>query len=191
MTTNIKWPKYRATVEPHTVEVRGARLAGFLVRDAGSRSELGYIWSKGAVWGWRAADGQHYGERATQAAAIEVLRDTFDCLRAAQTKTTAPAKTTARPMPASWLPFADDDRYCTCDDPVIWSGTCRTCGRDIEPYSVPDDDPQPVAPKTAPKPVAPPVVVIPQGQHIKWGTDDGGDLRADVARAFDKLKGSK
>jgi hypothetical protein len=61
---------------PHTVEgPNGGRLAGFLVRDPGTLRELGYIWPAGATWRWKTPTGEHFGERATERAAVQVLVD--------------------------------------------------------------------------------------------------------------------
>jgi len=73
----IKWPALKAALEQHTIDWRGARLAGFLVRCTASRKELGYVWKTGVVWRWRTPD-NHSGERTSQRAAVEVLRDAHD-----------------------------------------------------------------------------------------------------------------
>jgi len=160
--TQIKWPTLRATTEVHSVEVRGARLAGMLVRDSASRIELGYVWAAGSRWGWRAPDGEHYGERATLAAALEVLRDTFDFLN----RVSPLAHATLRQRRA--LSRMDDDDT---------SAPAPKTARETEQKT-----------KTAPAPV---VVVKPAHvQQIVWGPA-GGDLRAAVARALDAEKGGK
>lgn len=81
----ITWPELKATLESHTVEVPGGLLAGFLVRCTTSRSILGSVWSAGQSWRWRDAKGEHFGERSSQRAAVQVLRDAFDVSRGSST----------------------------------------------------------------------------------------------------------
>jgi hypothetical protein len=74
----LKWPALKAALEQHTVETPRGRLAGFLVRCTASRKELGYVWQAGSAWRWRMPDGGHSGERSSQRAAVQVLRDAHD-----------------------------------------------------------------------------------------------------------------
>jgi len=53
-------------------------MAGFLVRCTASRKELGYVWQAGSAWRWRTADEANHGERSSQRAAVQVLRDAAD-----------------------------------------------------------------------------------------------------------------
>jgi len=73
----LKWPALKAMLEPHTVDTPRGRLAGFLVRCTASRKELGYVWQAGSAWRWRTPD-DHSGERSSQRAAVQVLRDAWD-----------------------------------------------------------------------------------------------------------------
>jgi hypothetical protein len=77
----VKWPALKAVLERHTVETPRGRVAGFLVRCTASRKDLGWVWQTGAtgsVWRWRTPDGNHYGERGAQRAAVQVLREIAD-----------------------------------------------------------------------------------------------------------------
>lgn len=105
----LTWPALRAELVQHTVEWRGARFAGFLVRDTGTRKDLGYVWQAGSVWRWRTPD-QHSGERTSQKAAVEVLRDAHDLRqggapelprREAPVVVHTPTRPTPRPAPAA------------------------------------------------------------------------------------------
>ena len=77
----IQLPAQRAVLQPHSVKREdGTFTAGYLVRCSASRREMGHVWWMHLtnVWGWRTPDGQHYGERQTRHAAIDVLRQAFD-----------------------------------------------------------------------------------------------------------------
>jgi hypothetical protein len=71
-------PTLRASLEAHTVDVRGRRVAGYLVRCSASRREMGYVWQMGNAWGWQTPTAKNYGERSSRHAAVKVLRDVFD-----------------------------------------------------------------------------------------------------------------
>lgn len=111
------------TLDAHTVDTPGGVMAGFLVRDAGSRRSCGYIWTAGGGWRWRTASGAHFGERSSKRAAIETVRDnaraeagepldtrqprlplggpTDAAIRSAwRAPTSTPARPIARPTPA-------------------------------------------------------------------------------------------
>jgi len=80
-TPRITWPALRATLESHTVQpsTGGPRVAGFLVRCTSTRCELGYVWNAGSSWHWQMPEGAaHYGERSSQRAAVQVLREAHD-----------------------------------------------------------------------------------------------------------------
>lgn len=77
MSLRLTWPAYRAALTSHTVEVAGRLVAGYLVRDTGTRRDLGYVWASGSSWQWRASASQ-YGERSSQEAAVRQLRDIAD-----------------------------------------------------------------------------------------------------------------
>jgi hypothetical protein len=122
---------------PHTVQTPGGYVAGLLVRSAGSRKELGYIWAAGSVFRWQTPDGANYGERSTRGAAIDVLIDIYE-LRAGQQ--TLPGFDI--PVPQAWAPLTQTPRA-----------------------SAPK--PKPATPKPAPAPPAEPVrhVVWADGDH--------------------------
>jgi len=87
----VKYPQLTAVLDRHTVQTDRGLMAGFLVRCTSSRKELGHVWQAGSAWRWRTPDGQHYGERSTQRAAVQVLRDAHDLAHGAQ----------QRPLPLS------------------------------------------------------------------------------------------
>jgi hypothetical protein len=74
----FKWPALKALLEPHTVEHNGGILAGFLVRCTASRKELGYVWQAGSAWRWQTPTRKNSGERSSQRAAVQVLREAYD-----------------------------------------------------------------------------------------------------------------
>lgn len=154
----IKWPALKASLEPHTVEARGGRMAGFLVRCTASRKELGYVWKTGNVWRWRTPD-DHSGERTSQRAAVEVLRDAHD-LRSGATKTPP-------------LPFD-----------VALEESAKLPKRQAKP--TPEPKPKREAPKPVvvvePEPEPPPAPKPPQ--RIVWSDQPSGDLTKAVADAL-------
>jgi hypothetical protein len=69
----------RNLLTAHTVTTDDGRIvAGWLVRRATSRKEVGHIWEDGGVWKWRAAGSSFFGERSTQRAALDACSDSYD-----------------------------------------------------------------------------------------------------------------
>jgi hypothetical protein len=78
----ITWADLRAICIPHTVDVRGGIVSGYLVRCTSSRTNMGHVWQTGSVWRFRtcanldAPLGAAFqtGERPTQRSAVAALR---------------------------------------------------------------------------------------------------------------------
>jgi hypothetical protein len=69
----------RNILTAHTVTTDDGRIvAGWLVRRATSRKEVGHVWQEGAVWKWRAAGSAFFGERSSERAAVEACSDSYD-----------------------------------------------------------------------------------------------------------------
>jgi hypothetical protein len=87
----ITWVALDATIEPHTVTaVRGAIVAGYQVRRAGSGATLGYIYKAGSAWRWQTEDASAYGERPDQRLAVIALQSARGDARAPRQTTIAP-----------------------------------------------------------------------------------------------------
>jgi hypothetical protein len=154
----IKWPALKAALEAHTVATSRGLMSGFLVRCTSSRKELGYVWQAGSAWRWQTPDGANRGERSSQRAAVEVLRDAHD-VRAGGTPT------------ATTLPF---------DDAPI---TLPTTARPMKPRAPrPTTGSEPVRNRVVTPKVEPPPPPVPE-KRIVWG-EQTGDLTQAVADAL-------
>jgi hypothetical protein len=151
----VKYPALTAVLDQHTVDTGRGVMAGFLVRCTASQRELGHVWQTGNVWRWRTPD-QHSGERATQRAAVQVLREAHDLRSGPQ-----------RPLPFS-------------GDPTVSEITTAWRQPIVLPKMKPKAPPleqlpprRPTASVTAPEP--PPV------KKIVWSTQPGVTDALDAA----------
>ena len=147
----VKYPALAAVLEQHTVDTGRGRMAGFLVRCSTSRKDLGYVWAAGASsWRWRTPDGTHYGERSSQRAAVQVLREAYDVAQAGGGTPRA-------------LPFPGDQAIL-----AGWRAPLR-----VPPMKARAATPP--APKLVPPPhAAPPVPAEPPLKKIVWTTQAPG-----------------
>jgi hypothetical protein len=154
----VKYPALTAVLDQHTVDTGRGLMAGFLVRCQRSRKELGHVWLAGSAWRWRTPDGAHYGERSTQRAAVQVLREAFDLEHGPQ-----------RPLPFSGDPTVAEIQEAWRAAPVLRPRPTTT----VKPA------PTRAAPPTPP----PPAVEAPPVKKIVW-TTQAPDLRAALDAAF-------
>lgn len=153
----------RNLLTAHTVTTDDGRVvAGWLVRRATSRKEVGHIWQDGDVWKWRAAGSSFFGERKNQAAALDACSDSYDA---------------AHGVPLSMdLPFT----------PAPTDADILDAWRSVEAQHT---SPRPVAaPRAASRPAAPAQPAEPV-RHVVWPTKGGAfDVTAAMAAGLKRKK---
>jgi hypothetical protein len=157
----VKYPALAAMLDRHTVDTGRGVMAGFLVRCSASTKDLGYVWATGNAWRWRTPSGEHYGERSSQRAAVQVLREAYDVAHG----------------PQRALPFRDEEGQAS------GQASGKASGQASRPQARPQGRPQGRAsrPQTQGRPQAPPAAAVPPKQ-IVWSTQP--DLTGALDAAF-------
>ena len=182
----VKYPALKAVLDRHTVETPRGLMSGFLVRCMASRKDLGYVWQAGSAWRWRTPDGQHYGERSTQRAAVQVLRDGHDL--SVRNASLPQAEFDARSLPFEEVegPQPLGPQPQPQPQPKAPQGPQPTAkGGPPRPQpKAPQPQPKaPQAPKAKAQPKAPKPAAEPPVQKIVW-TTQAADVTSALAAAF-------